>query len=253
MHNPLAVEKAIRRRYLLPILRLAPDAVFVGAIAERAASRLYRFRRREVIPHGLNLAFRSKLPADGSSRDFVFASQQHRGLDRTLRAWRLSGVHEAHGAVLHVFGTSRETLLPAAARELGPGVRFHGRLTAPELARAYRGCRAMIYPGATDETFCLAAAEAQAMGLPVITLGIGALAERVHHGIDGLLARTDDDVTRNVAQLAGDDALWRHLHEGALLQRSILTWERAALLWENFLAEPRRGDGRSLQGRGQRQ
>ncbi|MCE4225141.1 glycosyltransferase family 4 protein [Methylobacterium sp. C25] len=235
MHNPLPVEKAMRRGYLLPILRIRPDAVFVGEVAERAASRVYRFRSHLVIPHGLGESFCSAPVADGGSRDFVFASQQQRGLDRTLHAWKASGVHGALGGTLRVFGTARESLRPAAARALGPGVTFHPRQTAEALAQAYRGCRAMLYPGAIDETFCLAAAEAQAMGLPVVTLGIGALSERVRHGIDGLIARDDREFARFAALLARDDDLWRHLHEGALLQRSALTWERAALLWDSLL------------------
>ncbi|GEP10962.1 glycosyltransferase family 4 protein [Methylobacterium gnaphalii] len=239
MHNPLPVEKALRRGYVLPILRLAPDAVFVGEVAERAASRLYRFRSRMVIPHGLGEAFRTAPVSDGGSPVFVFASQQQRGLDRTLRAWHESGVYRALGGSLRVYGTAQEDLRPAAARALRLGVSFHSRLTAEQLAQAYRGCRAMLYPGAVDETFCLAAAEAQAMGLPVVTLGIGALAERVRHGIDGLVARDDREFAHFAALLARDDDLWRHLHEGALLQRAALTWDRAAVLWASLLLNQR--------------
>jgi glycosyltransferase involved in cell wall biosynthesis len=93
----------------------------------------------------------------------------------------------------------------------------------------------MIYPGAHDETFCLAAAEAQAMGLPVVTLGIGSLGERVRHGIDGFLARDDRDVAALAALIARDDDLWAALSRGALLQREALTWERGAVLWEALL------------------
>jgi glycosyltransferase involved in cell wall biosynthesis len=235
LHNPLALEKAARRGYLPPILRLRPEAVFVGTEARRTMSRLYPFASRHVIPHGVGEAFRRAVPSDGSTRRFVFASQRQRGLDRTLHAWRGSGELRALGAELHVFGTAagEAGLDPAtAARD---GVVFHPRADQGALAAFYGSARGMIYPGAHDETFCLAAAEAQAMGLPIVTLGIGSLGERVRHGIDGFLARDDRDVAALAALIARDDDLWAALSRGALLQREALTWERAAILWEALL------------------
>jgi glycosyltransferase involved in cell wall biosynthesis len=238
LHNPLALEKAARRSWLGPIVRLRPDAVLVGTTAAAALSRLYPFASRRVIPHGVSQAFRARPPSDGSARHFVFASQRQRGLDRTIRAWRAHDALRALRAQLHVFGTSAaqaELDEAAAARD---GIVFHPRADQAALAAFYATARAMLYPGAHDETFCLAAAEAQAMGLPLITLGIGSLAERVRHGIDGFLAGSDREAAELAALVARDDDLWRLLSAGALLQREALTWDRAAALWEAFFLAP---------------
>jgi glycosyltransferase involved in cell wall biosynthesis len=235
LHNPLEIEKAVRRGYLAPILRLRPDAVFVGTRAAATMSRLYPFARRLVIPHGVSEAFLTARPSDGSARRFVFASQRQRGLARTLQAWRREPALRAAGVEFHVFGTAAgEMGLDARAAERD-GIRFHPRAHQAGLVEAYATARGMLYPGAHDETFCLAAAEAQAMGLPLVTLGIGSLAERVRHGVDGLLAATDAEMAAQAALVARDDALWRQLSAGALLQREALTWERAAVLWEAML------------------
>ncbi len=235
LHNPMAIEKAARRGWLVPILRLRPDAVFVGTQAAGAMSRLLPFARRVVVPHGVGAAFRAAPPSDGSTRRFVFASQRQRGLAPTLRAWRAEPALRAAGAELHVFGTAAAEMGLSDAEAAGAGLHFHPRADQAALAGAYATARAMLYPGAPDETFCLAAAEAQAMGLPLVTRGIGALAERVRHGIDGLLADTDAALMAHAARLAVDDALWRTLHAGALLQREALTWDRAAVLWESLV------------------
>ena len=50
VHNPLNVEKSVRKGYLLPFLSLRPEAVFVGTLAARIMSPLYPFRRRHVDP-----------------------------------------------------------------------------------------------------------------------------------------------------------------------------------------------------------
>lgn len=234
VHNPVTVEKGIRKRILLPVLAMRPDAVFVGSLAAAAMAPVFAYRRRRVIPHGIGPAFRERAPTRGASRDFVFASQPQRGLERILAIWRTSVAVAASGARLHVFGSGA----PASGDTQGPVV-VHPRLGAEALAAFYAGARAMVCPGAVDETFCLAAAEAQAMGLPVITAGIGALSERVQHGVNGLIALTDRDLAEAIVQVAGNEALWAQLSAGALLQRDALTWERAAILWEAVLEEAR--------------
>lgn len=234
VHNPINLEKALRKRYLLPILALRPDAVFVGSIAAASMSPVFAYRRRRVIPHGIALAFREPEPTRGTGRDFVYASQPQRGLERVLALWRTVPAIAANGARLHVFGSD----YPASTDTGGPVV-FHPRVGAAALAAFYARARAMVCPGSVDETFCLAAAEAQAMGLPVITAGIGALSERVQHGVNGLIAPTDRDLAEAIVQVAGNDAVWSALSAGALLQRTALTWDRAAILWEAVLDDAR--------------
>ncbi|WP_188312072.1 glycosyltransferase family 4 protein [Salinarimonas soli] len=242
LHNPLALEKAVRRRYIGALVRLRPDAVFVGTVARAAMSRLYPFASRTVIPHGVSDIFRQAAPTDGSSRRFVWASQRQRGLEPTLDAWKRNGELRAARAELHVYGTAASEVgwTPEEAR--AAGVVFHPRQDQAGLAAAYSGARAMIYPGAHDETFCLAAAEAQAMGLPVVTLGIGSLSERVQHGVNGLVANSYGELLALSAHLARDDSLWRLLHAGAGHQRDLLTWDRSARLWEAFLLGGSRDD-----------
>jgi glycosyltransferase involved in cell wall biosynthesis len=58
----------------------------------------------------------------------------------------------------------------------------------PEAVQAfYRGARMVVVPSVWFETFGLVAAEAMALGIPVIASRIGALAELIEHGFDGLL------------------------------------------------------------------
>jgi hypothetical protein len=232
LHNPLALEKAARRGYVRSILTLRPDAVFVGTVARAAMSRLYPFASRTIIPHGVADIFRLARPSGGRSRRFVWASQRQRGLEPTLGAWeRCTPLREA-GAELHVYGTAAAEIGWDLERAVAARVTFHPRQDQAGLVAAYQGARAMIYPGALDETFCLAAAEAHTMGLPVVTLGIGSLSERVQHGINGLVATTHAELADLAALLARDEGLWRSLSAGALLQRQALTWERSAVLWE---------------------
>ncbi len=232
LHNPLAFEKAIRRLQIGSFFKHRPDAVFVGSVAEQEMSRLYPFRSRTVIPHGISEVFLQPLPQRPRKHHFVWASQRQRGLAKTLDAWKSHVAPHAKDASFHIFGSRAEELGLTAEQASRSNIVFHGPTLKSVMAEFYASAMAMVYPGALDETFCMAAAEAQARGLPVITLGIGSLSERVQHGVNGMICRSFEELGAQTRRLTEDTELWRLLHEGALRTASLLTWQRAAKLWE---------------------
>jgi glycosyltransferase involved in cell wall biosynthesis len=79
------------------------------------------------------------------------------------------------GRRLLIVGTGPERRrLEAVA---GPGVEFLGWRDDAEVARLYRGCRALLFPGLED--FGIVPLEAMASGLPVIALAAGGVLETV--------------------------------------------------------------------------
>ena len=69
----------------------------------------------------------------------------------------------------------------------------------------------MLYRGDPGETFCLALAEAQAMGLPAVVKPLGSTPERVIDGVTGRVAEDDDGFAAAAVALLRDDNLWRRL------------------------------------------
>ncbi|MBA2349564.1 MAG: glycosyltransferase, partial [Solirubrobacterales bacterium] len=65
----------------------------------------------------------------------------------------------------------------------GPTVRFHGKVSDPEVTRLMQGCRAFCLPG--EEDFGMAPVEAQAAGKPVVAFGRGGVTETVIEGETG--------------------------------------------------------------------
>jgi glycosyltransferase involved in cell wall biosynthesis len=238
IHNPLSIEKAVRRGQFPPLLRLRPDAVFVGRKLMEGTSRLLPYGRRTVI--GLGVDARFLAPREPGPREdaFVFASQRQRGLAPLLAAWRAAGRRRPPDAAFHVFGTERREMGMTESEAGLAGIVFHGRVTKDALLEAYAKARAMLIPGAMDETFCLAAAEAQCLGLPVVTMGIGSLSERVTDGVDGVLCGDHGAMVESALRLAADPALFARLSAGASAQRDRLRWDGVAAEWEALLAEP---------------
>lgn len=232
LHNRLRIERSIRKGHMRGFVRYRPEVVFLGTVHARDTSRLYPFRRRTCIPLGVSDDFVSG-PAvtEPPPPRAIFTSQAYRGLKDMVALWR-ERIHPAvPGAEFHVF-TGQSGLEESETDLAAAGIHLRGRVPKPVLAEEIRASRVMLYPGHRDETFCLAAAEALCLGVPVATRGIGSLKERVCDGVDGViepdLARLGDAV---IAILT-DEARWRRLNSGALKRRADSGWDAIARRWD---------------------
>ena len=234
LHNRLRVEKTIRKGHMGAFLRYRPEVVFVGDLHRRDTSRLHPFRRRIVIPLGVSGDFLAAppLPAEPPPPPCaIFTSQAYRGLNDMIGLW-IDRIRPAvPGAEFHVY-TGKPEPVRGAEEIAAAGIVLHPRVAKPELVAALRASRVMLYPGHKDETFCLAAAEALCLGLPVATRGIGSLRERVRDGIDGLIAPDLDRLAEGVIAILRDDGLWTRLHAGAVARRADSGWDAVAQAWD---------------------
>ena len=80
-----------------------------------------------------------------------------------------------------------------------------------ELIKDLKNSRAMLVPGHKAELFCLAAEEARELCIPIVTLGIGSLKERVIHNQTGFIAKNDDEFAKYTLELFNDNDLCMNL------------------------------------------
>lgn len=153
-----------------------------------------------------------------------------------IETWR-----EIHGAVpdaeLHVFCPQAKEEEAARAISGAPGVIIRGSVSRTQLAAELCNARVMLVPGVADETFCLAAAEATASGVPIVTRGIGALSERVRHGENGFLCPLMPDFASQSISLLTRDDLWMRMHLACVQDLSLKTWDQRAEEWERLFAQ----------------
>jgi glycosyltransferase involved in cell wall biosynthesis len=202
-------------------------------------------RKLDVIPIGVPLEYYSGSPPSRSAHRIVYTSQPRRGLRVLLRLFPQirAAVPDAE---LHVFGYDWASGSPEF-RDMGvvrqPGVQLKGSLSKSQLAFELRSAAVMAYPCTFKETFCVAVAEAQAAGLPVVTTRSGALPERVDDGVDGFVVPGDpkgDDFgsqfVEAVVRLLMDGMLRERLGAaGAEKARSSFDWRLIATHWERVL------------------
>ncbi len=232
-HNEVTLWREMRRGRLGALRRLRPDAVFCGRRQAARGSFLLPFGRRLILPHGLPAAILSAPPADQPPPPLaLFTSQANRGLAEVVALWRRRIAPVRPAARLDAYIAPAD-LAPIRALAAGaPSIGIHTRIANAGMPRLLRGARLLVAPGHDSETFCLAAAEAVAMGVPVVTFGHGALAERVVHGKTGFICTGAQDMASRILALLDDDVLWRRMQADCLACRAGAGWGHVAGLWE---------------------
>jgi glycosyltransferase involved in cell wall biosynthesis len=204
LHNPGGY--LLKLRYLWPLLKCRPILVTTGSYHASTVPGWVPSGGRAVIHYGLAPAYRTAEPrADAPPPVAIFTSNPLRGLDWLLDLWTWR-IHPAvPGAELHIYagpqvygavGARKADAMSAVLERADAlrenGVQRHAPIPKPTLIGKLRAARVMLYRGDANETFCLAVAEAQALGLPAVVMPLGSLPERVEDGVTGTVARDDD-------------------------------------------------------------
>lgn len=133
-----------------------------------------------------------------------------------------------------------EAELRGLARDV-PNVSFEGWLEEPRLASLIRGARAVVVPSLAPESFGYVAAEALAIGRPVVVHDAGALPSLVRESDGGIVYRNDDELLAALRLLAGDPSLADRLGaRGAAYAARELSEERHVGRYLELIASLRR-------------
>jgi glycosyltransferase involved in cell wall biosynthesis len=208
--------------------------------------------RREphiVLPNGMPDDVRGR-PALGAAPPprAIFASNPQRGLRRLVEIWAEHILPRVPDAVLDVYGVHdirpgvdawdvwSGTLLPAGMPpDVKQSVQVHPTATRRELIEAMRASRVMLYLGHKVEAFCLALAEAQALGVPAVVAPIAAVPERVIDGVTGFHRAEPATFADAAVALLTDIELWRRQHEACLRHQQGISWTEHAGRFEATL------------------
>jgi glycosyltransferase involved in cell wall biosynthesis len=89
--------------------------------------------------------------------------------------------------------------------------------------------KVLLVPGHKGELYCIAAEEARELCIPIITLGIGSLSERVEHGITGFIAKTPEEFADYTLKIFNDENLWKSLRNNLIKLRGSKKWDIVAV------------------------
>lgn len=141
-------------------------------------------------------------------------------------------------------GPERGILMRRAA-ELGLSARFLGSLARTDVRREL--LRADVFALATDEdAFVIAAAEARAVGLPVLAFPTGAMPQLVADGRGGILVESDREFEDAVVRLLDEPELLARLKAESLAVPPPYDWSQIVIEQEEayrLAIELRKGHG----------
>ena len=86
----------------------------------------------------------------------------------------------------------------------------------------------MLNPGHKGEVFCLVAEEARTMCLPIVTMGIGSLHERVIDNVTGYICSDLDQLISKSVNILKDDKLYLTLKSNLYEKRKTRTYKEVA-------------------------
>ena len=108
MHNTLAIEKAIRKKKLLTLIRNKITAVFVSKYLKNVTSKIYLFNKKIVIPNFLSKEFNKIKINYKRKKIIIWSVQRNRGLQETLDMWIKFVYPTNNDAMFYVFGVSKK-------------------------------------------------------------------------------------------------------------------------------------------------
>lgn len=245
IHN---IAHYLLRRHLLRLARWRPTIVFSGTYHRSTYPWWAPAGGRVIVPYGVSSTFLASQHSRGvPAQRAIFTSNPMRSLSWLIDLW-VRRIHPVLGkAELHVFagpqvygrwGAQVSGLMEPHLRAAREAARFGVVVREPVANRTLvdelRLTRVHLYRGDRAETFCLAMAEAQAMGVPCVVQPIGSVVERVVDGETGFVAKDDKEFAERAIALLTDDDLWLRQHRAALSRQRNGNWSKAASTFERL-------------------
>ena len=225
------------------LLKHRPVVVFSGKYHKSTLPFFIPTGGRKIIPYGISDKVFNMIPCTVEERNkrVYFTSNPLRSLRWLVDLW----VKEIHSQIpeaeLHIFsgwktygawGVSvknrMRTEIEYASKFPNYNIVIRDVLPKYELFEEMKKGRAMFYKGDRAETFCLAVAEAQALGLPTVVCDLGSMKERVEDGVTGFIVKSEDAFAESAIRVLKDEKLHAWMSNNAISASKNLTWLSAA-------------------------
>ena len=220
-HSIQSIEKFIRKKQLISFLKYKPKICFISEYHKIKRSKiLYLFGSINLKWSVDEIFLKSEISNKIDNYQAIFTSNKDRNLDLLIDIWKNNIFPQNKKLKLLVNSEDdNEQNYHIYKRKIG-----HQKKLIDDL----RNSRLYLIPGHKAELFCLAAEEARELCIPIITLGIGCLKERVDHGVTGYVAKNKEEFAKYTLELFSDDIKWNLFRNNLIKKRSLRTWDKVA-------------------------
>ena len=221
-HSIQSIEKFIRKGQLFSYLRYKPKIVLLGKYHKENRNYLLKLFGTINLEWAVDPLFlETKLDENLIENRAIFTSRRDRNLDLLIKLW-----------IKDIFPKNKSIKLYSTPSELIKNDynifarNFEDKTT---MVKDLLKSKVLLVPGHKGELYCIAAEEARELCIPIITLGIGSLSERVEHGITGIIAKTPEEFADYTLKIFNDENLWKNLRNNLIKLRGSKKWDKVAL------------------------
>ena len=226
-HSLQSLEKFLRKKQLLSFIKYKPKVCFLSNYHKKNRSKLLYFFGHINLNWGVdNIFLETKIKNEVDNNLAIFTSRQDRNLELLLSIWQNEIIKKNNKLKLlateNNFNFNDKSII---TRKLGDRLK---------LVEDLKNSRVCLIPGHKAELYCLAAEEAKALCIPIVTLGIGSLKERVQHEKTGYIANNNEEFVHFTLRLFEDINVWKTMRNNLINQRGLKTWKDTA---KSFLSQ----------------
>ena len=229
--NSSALKRAYYRHVIRPACRKAPLVLTVSEYSRSEIAQWASIDEQKIINVSNGVA--APFGVEGNKYDpgypyllYVGCRKPHKNIPRLIEAYAISGIAMELRLVLS--GTADpETVAIVEKHGLAGRVHFCPLESSKELADAYRGATAFLFPS-LYEGFGLPPLEAMACGTPVVTSNVCSLPEVVGNAALLVTPREVEKIAEGIRRVVCDADVRDQLRERGPLQARKYTWEETA-------------------------
>ena len=159
---------------------------------------------------------KAKLNNDIDPNQAIFTSRADRNSDLLINIWK-DKIHPK-------FKKGKLLITPNDNKHLNFNIFERKMESQRKLVEDLLKSKVFLVPGHKAELYCLAAEEARELCIPIVTMGIGSLYERVEHGKTGFIAKNENEFASYTLELFNDETLWNQMRSNLIKIRGKSNW-----------------------------
>ena len=220
-HSIQTLEKFLRKRQFISYIKNKPKIVLLGDYHENNRNFLIKLFGSFKINWAVDQIFiDAKVQINKKTSNAIFISHSDRNLDLLIEIWKKYIFPNNDKKKLYITPSDKDLV------EFNIYNRKFGNKN--DLLSDLSNSRVLLIPGHKAELFCISAEEARELCIPIVTMGIGCLKERVEHCKTGFIANDFKEFANYTDILLNDDKVWSNIRNNLYNLRGSNKWSLVA-------------------------
>ena len=215
-HSIQSFEKFLRKKQLIPFIKYKPLMILEGDYHFKNRSFLTSFFGKKILKIATDYDFiKTDINIDFiPPPNAIFTTKSDRNLNFLIDAW-FEIRKKNPDSNLYINPPHQLT-----KTQIENGIILRNKDKKDFLIKELINSKLFISPGHKTEVFCLAAEEAKELCVPIVTMGIGCLYERVEHEKTGFIAKTQKEFVNYSSLILNDNIVYKTLRQNLYNRRN---------------------------------